>query len=179
MASKTVLFEKNLAPATAAPADAATTGNAALKPLLDQLRTLRAKAFRADSFTPTITIDGVERPWKYQLDVTVALVGGAGTQRIYTLLFSDRIGGGTQIAGARDLDAVFEIEQPLLDALWKLTYGPQDPGPAAEPAMPTPSSQPALLPTPPPPAPAPAAQPPLSVQPPSAAPPATQGKASP
>ena len=26
----------------------------------------------------TITIDGVERPWKYQLDVTVALVGGAG-----------------------------------------------------------------------------------------------------
>jgi hypothetical protein len=147
--------------------------------LLDQLRTLRAKAFRADRFTPTVTIDGAERPWKYQLDVTVALVGGAGTQsNTYTLLFSDRIGGGTQIAGAQDLDAVFEIEQPLLDALWKLTYGPQDPGPAA--ATPTPTSAPppapSTQPTPAAAQPAPVAQP----TPPSAQPvPAPQGKASP
>ena len=147
IASKAVLFEKTLA---ATPGAAAA--DAALSPLLDQLRTLRAKAFVADRFTPTVTIDGAERPWKYQLDVTVALVGGAGTQsNTYTLLLSDRIGGGTQIAGAQDLDAVFEIEQPLLDALWKLTYGPQDPGPAA--AAPKPE-----LPTPPAPAAAPAPQ---------------------
>ena len=137
--SQTVLFEKNLAPPTAGAA------GAALKPLLDQLRSLRAKAFVADRFTPTVTIDGAERPWKYQLDVTVALVGGAGTQsNTYTLLLSDRIGGGRQLAGAQDLDAVFEIEQPLLDELWKLTYGPQDPGPAAAvPPPPAPPTQPA------------------------------------
>ena len=170
-ASHAVLFEKTLA---ATPG--ATTADAALSPLLDQLRTLRAKAFVADRFTPTVTIDGAERPWKYQLDVTVALGGGAGTQSsTYTLLFSDRIGGSTQLAGAQDLDAVFEIEQPLLDALWKLTYGPQDPGPAA--ATSTPKSAP--------PAPSlPAAQPaPATGQPAPVAPPATppqsQGKANP
>ena len=171
LASKTVLFEKTLA---AAPG--ATATDAALQPLLDQLRTLRAKAFRADRFTPTVTIDGAERPWKYQLDVTVALVGGAGTQsNTYTLLFSDRIGGGTQIAGAQDLDAVFEIEQPLLDALWKLTYGPQDPGPAA--ATPPPTSQPTQAPTQPTttPRPTPAEPPVPTVQP----APAPQGKANP
>jgi hypothetical protein len=175
LASKTVLFEKTLA---AAPG--ATTTDAALQPLLDQLRTLRAKAFRADRFTPTVTIDGAERPWQYQLDVTVALVGGAGTQsNTYTLLFSDRIGGGTQIAGAQDLDAVFEIEQPLLDALWKLTYGPQDPGPAAATPAPTPppTSQPAPAPTQPTTTsrPTPAEPPVPTVQP----APAPQGKASP
>jgi hypothetical protein len=192
IASTAILFEKTFAPATAAPAQTATTGDAALKPLLEQLRTLRAKAFDADRFTPTVTIAGVERPWKYQLDVTVALVGGAGTQsNTYTLLLSDRIGGGTQIAGAQDLDAVFEIEQPLLDALWKLTYGPQDPGPAA--ATPPPTSQPTQASTPPtPPAPAPSAQPtppaaqptpaaaqpaPAAAQPAPVAAPATPGKA--
>ena len=73
------------------------------------------------------------------------------------------------------------LSQPLLDALWKLTYGPQDPGPAAEPkaAMPMSSSQPALLPAPLPPATAPAVQAPPSVQPPSATPPAPQGKTNP
>ena len=179
IASKAVLFEKTLAPATAAPTDAATTGDAALKPLLDQLRTLRAKAFVTERFTPTVTIDGAERPWKYQLDVTVALVGGAGTQSsTYTLFFSDRIGGGTQIAGAQDLDAVFEIEQPLLDALWKLTYGPQDPGPAAAPTTttPLPTSQPPPSPTPPPPTPQPT---PAAAQPAPVTPSAAQGKASP
>ena len=190
LASKTVLFEKELAPASApiapvAPADAAPTGDAALKPLLDQLRSLRARAFVADRFTPTITFDGAERPWKYQLDVTVALVGGAGTQSsTYTLLFSDRSGGSTQFAGAQDLDAVFEIEQPLLDALWKLTYGPQDPGPAA--ATPAPTSAPAAASStqPPPTAAAqpqpPAAQPaPVTAQPAPVAPATAEGKANP
>ena len=163
--SHAVLFEKTLA---ATPGAAAA--DAALAPLLDQLRTLRAKAFVSDRFTPAVTIDGAERPWKYQLDVTVALGGGAET-RTYTLFFSDRIGGGTQLAGAQDLDAVFEIEQPLLDALWKMTYGPQDPGPVAATLTPKSAPQKPSI---------PAAQPaPATAQPAPAAPPATQGKASP
>ena len=188
LASKTALFEKELAPASApvapaAPAGVAPTGDTALKPLLDQLRSLRARAFVADRFTPTITVDGAERPWKYQLDVTVALVGGAGTQSsTYTLLLSDRIGGGTQIAGAQDLDAVFEIEQPLLDALWKLTYGPHDPGPAAATPAPTPApATPSLTPqAAPPTSPTPAAQPTTpTAQPASAAPATAEGKTNP
>jgi Domain of unknown function (DUF4340) len=178
IATKAVLFDKTLAAATGTAAP-----DAALLPLLDQLRTLRAKAFYADRFTSTVTIEGAERPWKYQLDVTVALVGGAGTQSsTYTLLFSDRIGGGTQIAGAQDLDAEFEIEQPLLDALWKLTYGPQDPGPAPSTPPPSSSTPPASSAQPQPPStePAPAAQPtPPSAQPVPAAQPATPAKANP
>jgi hypothetical protein len=173
--TKAVLFEKTLAAATG---PAAT--DAALQPLLSQLRSLRAKAFYADRFTSTVTIDGAERPWKYQLDVTVALVGGAGTQSSpYTLLLSDRIGGSTQIAGAQDLDAEFEIEQPLLDALWQLTYGPQDPGPAAATPTPTPPSPPPASSVQPAPAaaePAPAAQPTSPAAQPA---PVAQGKASP
>ena len=98
--------------------------------LLGQLRTLRAKEFVRDRFAPTVTILGEERPWKYQLDITVELTGGASVQSsVYTLFFSERVGGATQLAGAPDLDAIFSLEQPLVDALWTLLYGPQDPGP--------------------------------------------------
>ncbi|MBI5381640.1 MAG: DUF4340 domain-containing protein [Opitutae bacterium] len=135
-ATKAVLLEKTLAPAT--PPDAA------VQKLLEPLRSLRAQAFVADRFTPTANVAGEERPWKYQLDLTVTLVGGASAQTTTsTLFFTERLGGGTQLAGSPDLDAVFEIEQPLLDALWTITYGPHDPGPvtspAAQPAAPAPA----------------------------------------
>jgi hypothetical protein len=146
-ATKAVIFEK-----TFAGAPAAATPDPELAKLLAQLRTLRAKAFLADHFTPTVRVAGAEQPWKYQLDVTVALGGGTVTQtKTYTLFFSDRLGGNTQLAGASDLDAVFEIEQPLLDALAKLTYGPHDPGPP--PATPAATTTPAATPPATPPAP--------------------------
>jgi hypothetical protein len=44
------------------------------------------------------------------------------------ILFSERVGGAQQLAGSKEFEAVFEIEQTLLDALWTLTYGPRDPG---------------------------------------------------
>ena len=33
-----------------------------------------------------------------------------------------------QLAGSADFGAVFEVEQPLLDALWQMPYGDPDPG---------------------------------------------------
>jgi hypothetical protein len=99
--------------------------------LVAQLRTLRAKSFVQDGFTERVTLAGEERPWRFQLDATVSLPGGAGAAQtnVSTLYFSDRGGGAQQLAGAKDAEAVFEIEQPLLDALWALTY--RDPGPPA------------------------------------------------
>jgi hypothetical protein len=38
-----------------------------------------------------------------------------------SLLLTERLSGTEQYAGARDLDLIFAIEQPLLDALWSLT----------------------------------------------------------
>lgn len=116
---------------------------AAVLVLLGQLRQLRAKAFVSDHFTTTIAIGGPVRPWSYKLLATVVLEGGTtGAQTTTSELFlSNRIGGTTQLAGATELDAVFEVEQPLLDALWTLIYGPQDPGPTPPPALP-PAAQP-------------------------------------
>ena len=119
----------------------------AIRTLLAQLRQLRAKNFAGDHFTATVATGGPERPWSYKLVATVALEGGAAGAQTSTqeILLSDRIGGATQLAGAQDLDALFEIEQPFTDALWTLIYGPRDPGPAATPAAPP---APAAAPTP-------------------------------
>ena len=48
-----------------------------------------------------------------------------------TVFFPERIGGNTQLVGSSDpgFDVVFEAEQPLLDAVFAITYGPHDPGP--------------------------------------------------
>jgi hypothetical protein len=65
----------------------------------------------------------------------VALPGGEGREQtsVSTLWFTDRLGASRQIAGSREFDAVFDIEQPLIDALWTITYGARDPGPVPAP----------------------------------------------
>ncbi len=101
----------------------------AIETVLIQLRTLRAKQFVSDTFAPTTLVNGQPAPWKYKLDATLALGGGTGAQTTTTSLFiSERTGGGTQFAGSPELGVIFEIDQPLLDALWTLTYGTRDPG---------------------------------------------------
>jgi hypothetical protein len=103
---------------------------ASLAPVLAQLRAPRAKRFVQDAFSEQVTVAGESRPWKLKLEATVSLPGGAGGEQssVRTLLFTDRVGGAQQLAGSKEFDAVFEIEQPLLDALWTLAYGPRDPG---------------------------------------------------
>ena len=81
---------------------------------------------------------GEVRPWRYRLDATVSLPGGAGGGAADTvsLWLAERTGGTEQLAGSARIGAVFQLEQPLLDALWTLTYGDRDPGPPAAPAAP-------------------------------------------
>jgi len=104
---------------------------AALRTVLEQLTVLRARQFLQDTFTEKISAAGDERPWKYQLDATVSLPGGAGGEQTstLTLFLTERLGGAEQYAGAKEFGVVFGIEQPFLDALTQLTYGPRDPGP--------------------------------------------------
>ncbi len=108
----------------------------AVQAVLARLRTLRAQGFEADSFTDKVNVDGEEKPWKFRLDAVVSLPGGEGREQtsMSTLLLSDRLGASRQIAGSREFDADFDVEQPLLDALWTLTYGARDPGPPQAPA---------------------------------------------
>jgi Domain of unknown function (DUF4340) len=145
-ATKAVLFERQIT--------AATGKDDPLQVLLEQLSVLRAKAFVADQFTPTVNVAGEERPWKYQLDATITLGGGAAGPQTSTttLFFSERTGGTTQLAGSAspEFSGVWELEQKFIDALWTLTYGPRDPGPPpaeparamATPATPTPAVTP-------------------------------------
>ena len=114
----------------------------AIETVLAQLRTLRAKQFVNDTFAATTLVNGQPAPWKYKLDATLALGGGTGAQTTTTSLFiSERTGGGTQFAGSPEFGVIFEIEQPLLDALWTLTYGPRDPGEPGT-VQPAPAAQP-------------------------------------
>jgi hypothetical protein len=135
LADKTVLFEKSLPvsadntkPATweavlgSEPADR----RAALQALLAALRTLRAKEFVLDEFPSTVPVGGENRPWSYQLDTTISLAAASGAPATTTttqLSFTERISGGTQLAGSPEF-GVFEAEQPLLDALFTLTTAP-------------------------------------------------------
>ncbi len=109
----------------------ATPNTKPLAVLLAAIRTLRAKSFPREGFTEKIPLLGEDRSWRYRLDATLALPGAAATDpaSVTTLLLSERIGGLQQLAGSKEFDAVFEIEQPLVDALWSLTYT-ADPGPA-------------------------------------------------
>jgi len=142
LADKTVLFEKsftapadNAKPATwdAALAFEPADRRAALQALLAALRTLRAKDFVLDEFPSTVPVGGENRPWSYQLDTTISLAAASGTPATTTttqIFFTERISGGTQLAGSPEF-GVFEAEQPLLDALFTLTTSPP---PATAPA---------------------------------------------
>ena len=112
--SGTETWDQALAGETAPRREAVTA-------LLAQLRSLRAATFVQDGFPDKVLAAGEMRPWKYRLDATVSLPGGAGQVNTMTLWFTERTGGAEQYAGSRDFGAVFAIEQPLLDALFTLT----------------------------------------------------------
>lgn len=104
----------------------------ALKSLLAQLRKLQARRFVQGNFTERISLGGNELAWRFQLDVTLAPpAAGAEQTRVTTWFFTER--GPQQLGGSKDIDAIFEIEQPLIDALWPLTEGARDPGPPPAP----------------------------------------------
>ncbi len=107
----------------------------ALATVVAALRQIRAREFVPGGFTERIFAAGEDRTWRYQLEATIALPGSAGQEvaRPFSLLLTERLGGSLQFAGAKELDVAFSLEQPLVDALWSLAYGPRDPGPPTPP----------------------------------------------
>ncbi len=102
---------------------------AAVQALLAALRPVRAQRYVSDHYSERFLLAGDERTWRYELTVTLALPSATGEQTsTASLFFTERVGGGQQWAGAKEPDVVFEPEQALIDALWRLTYGPRDPG---------------------------------------------------
>ena len=67
-------------------------------------------------------------PWRFQLAVEIALPGGDSNiteTRVY--LFSERLGGTTQIGGTTDCDALFKLDQPMIDLIDKIVRNPIPP----------------------------------------------------
>lgn len=107
----------------------------ALRGIIDELGSLRARDFTAESFTSdqAITPEG-SRPWRYRLDYTLSFAGAPETPA--SLFLTERLGGSTLVAGTADFGGVtFTVTQSLLDAIFTLTYREKhDPGPQATPA---------------------------------------------
>ena len=112
-------------------ADTPATEQTAVKQLLAELRSLRARDFVRDSFSAAPEIGGQPRPWAYQLDVSIALSGaGEGEQlTVSTLMLGEREGGTSLLVGSAEFNTIFHATQPLLDSLFALTFGARDPGP--------------------------------------------------
>ena len=116
----------------------------ALAALLKELGVLRAARFTAETFSSdqAATPEG-NRPWRYRLDYTIAFAGAPESPA--SLLLTERLGGSTLVAGTADFGGVaFAVTQPMLDALFALTYSnKQDPGPAPATTPPEPVEEPA------------------------------------
>jgi hypothetical protein len=106
----------------------------AVTDLVNALRAPRARTFVAGGFAERVTAAGDERPWRYQIEATLAVPGPGGVEQPgrSTWFVTERLGGTQQFAGSKELDVVFSLEQTLVDALWSLTYGSRDPGPRVE-----------------------------------------------
>jgi hypothetical protein len=125
-ADNTVIYSRKLADGETwdgALATETAPRREAITTILAQLRDLRAASFVQDGFPDKVFAAGEVRSWKYRLDATVSLPGGAGPPQVnmMTLWLAERTGGAEQLAGSKEFGAVFAIEQPLLDALFALT----------------------------------------------------------
>lgn len=88
----------------------------AIASLLASLRDLRAGRIVREGFPATVPVDGVEKPWAYRLEATLAPPGDGPL----VLSIAARAGGGTQLAGSERLGLVFSLEQSVVDALWSM-----------------------------------------------------------
>lgn len=101
---------------------------AALDEIRQSLRRLEAKSIVREDFPASLTVAGREQPWSHRLDATLVFPGQPEPVAT-TLWLAPRSGGDSQLAGSADFNLVFELSQPLLDAVWSLLY--PDPGPPA------------------------------------------------
>ncbi|MDR0535503.1 MAG: DUF4340 domain-containing protein [Puniceicoccales bacterium] len=93
--------------------------------LAAQVAELRARNYVPGPFSESIQhghpYSQVPAGWRYRLDVSLSSPK-VKIMETRTLYLTERLGGTLQIAGSPLHDCVFEVEQPLLDALFPLTH---------------------------------------------------------
>ena len=91
--------------------------------LLGAIRKFKVKSYLLDSYAEAYPVDTEKSlPWVFQLSATIQLPGDE-TDRTETreYVFTERLSGTVQVAGSKQYNTIFEIPQPLLDALYELT----------------------------------------------------------
>ena len=94
-----------------------------IRVLLGAIRKFEVKSYLLDSYAEAYPVDAEKSlPWLFQLSATIQLPGDE-TDRTETreYVFTDRLSGTVQVAGSKQYNTIFEIPQPLLDALYELT----------------------------------------------------------
>ncbi len=94
-----------------------------IRVLLEAIRRFEVKSYLIDNYAEAYPI-GAEKsvPWLFQLSATIQLPGGE-TDRTETreYVLTERLSGTVQVAGSKQYNTIFEIPQPLIDALYELT----------------------------------------------------------
>jgi hypothetical protein len=113
-----------------------------IRVLLDAVRDFKVKSYLLDSYSEAYPVDSEKTlPWVFKLSATIQLPGGE-TYRTETreYVFTKRLSGTIQVAGSKQHNAIFEIPQALLDALYELTDDMETPPEAKGEEVPTPEA---------------------------------------
>ncbi|MDQ8193905.1 DUF4340 domain-containing protein [Coraliomargarita sp. SDUM461004] len=115
-----------------------------IRVLLDAVRNFQVKSYLRDSYAAAYILDSDKTlPWMFKLSATIQLPGGE-TDRTETreYVFTKRLSGNIQVAGSSQHNTIFEIPQPLLDALYELTEDMEKPPEAKGEEVPDPKKIP-------------------------------------
>jgi len=100
------------------------TSPASVAQLVDWVRDMQVKRYLINEFTSEAYPVDSDRtlPWVFRLSATVRLPGGE-TDRMETFeyVLTERLSGTSQVGGSPKHGVIFELPQPLIDALYELT----------------------------------------------------------
>ena len=94
-----------------------------IRVLLGAIRRFEVKSYLIDSYAEAYPIDAEKSvPWLFKLSATIQLPGGETDRtEIREYVLTERLSGTVQVAGSKQYNTIFEIPQPLIDALYELT----------------------------------------------------------
>lgn len=104
-------------------ADQPETERYAALSLIESIRQPQVKTYLKDRYTESYAIDpDQELPWTYRLSAELSLPGGdTPRQDSRSYVFSKRLSGSMQIGGSLLHEAIFELPQATVDALYAFT----------------------------------------------------------
>ena len=102
--------------------------------LLEAIRHFRVKTYLIDEYTDAYPLDSeTTRPWVFRLSAELLLPGDeTDRSETRTYVFTHRFSGSIQVGASEKHNAIFEIPQETIDALYVLTDDMQPPPEASD-----------------------------------------------